>query len=324
MNTANRSFALVVATAAAPYGILLLAGCGFGSYLAARVGDDGFAALGRGVLLPTTGVLTLLLVGAVLGGRSLVQQMAATRRFVDHVDRHRLSPPSMLVPSDVQLVDHDEPFAFTYGLGNPRIAVSSGLVAHLSPEELEAVVVHERYHVRARDPLKLVIARTAARTCFFLPAVGHLVARYLAGRELAADRRSLRDLGRPAVAGALYKVVTGPRWEELDMAAAMAGPELLAVRVDQLEHGSEPVLPPVPLAAVALSAVVLVALGGIVTAVALQGGLSMMSSAPRDALEAGDLAGAVLGGLICMAGWIWLVALAYRRVARPALTTTDT
>ena len=312
----------MLATAAAPYGILFLAGCGFGSYLVDRVGDDGVAALGRGLLLATTGVLVLLLAGAVLGGVSLARQVAATRRLVDHVDRHRL-PASALVPADAVLIDHDQPFAFTFGLGVPRIAVSRGLVEHLSPEELEAVVTHERYHVRARDPLKLVVARTAARTCFFLPAVGHLVARYLAGRELAADRRSLRDQGRPALAGALFKVVAGPSWEELDTAAAMAGPELLAVRVEQLEHGSEPVLPRVPAGSVMLSAVVLVVLGGIVTAVALQGGVSMMSDAQRQSLSAGDMTGAVLGGLACMGGWVWLVTIAYRRLARPALTTTN-
>ena len=311
----------MVATAAAPYGLLFLAGCGFGSYIAERVGDEGFTALGRGVLLLATGVLLVLFAGAVLGAVSVARQFTATRRLAEHVDRNRL-PARAAAPAGVEVIDHGEPFAFTFGLGTPRIAVSRGLIEQLSAEELEAVVVHERYHVRARDPLKLVVARTAARACWFLPAIGHLVARYLAGRELAADRRSLRDLGRPALAGALFKVVAGPGWPELDAAAAMAGPQLLAVRVDQLEHGSEPALPGVPRAAVALSAIVLAALASVVTAAALQGGLSMMSSAPHEAMTAGDVVGAIAGGLVCAAGWIWLAAAAYRRLARPSLTTT--
>lgn len=312
----------MVATAAAPCGVLLLAGCGFGSYVADRVAADGVAVLGRGLLLPTTAMLALLLVGAAAGAVSAARQVGATRRLGEHVDRNRIaSPPG--APAGVEVVDHDEPFAFTFGLGEPRVAISRGLVEQLSPNELEAVVVHERYHVRARDPLKLVVARAAARTCFFLPAAGHLVTRYLAGRELAADRRSLRDLGRPALAGALFKVVAGPGWHELDTAAAMAGSELLAVRVDQLEQGIEPPLPRLPVASVAFSALVLATLGGIVGAVALQGGLSMMRTQSTTPLTAEDVALAVLGGLICTTGWVWLAVIAFRRLVRPALTTTD-
>lgn len=323
MNTASRSFALVVATAAAPYGLLVLAGCGSAGYVVDRVGADGFAVLGRGLLLPTTAMLALLLVGAAVGTASVIRQVGATRRLGEHVDRNRIAPPAG-TPAGVEVVDHDDPFAFTFGVGAARVAISRGLVEQLEPEELEAVVAHERYHVRARDPRKLVVARAAARTCFFLPAVGHLVARYLAGRELAADRRSLRDLGRPALAGALFKVVAGPGWVELDTAAAMAGPELLAVRVDQLEQGTEPPLPRLPLLSVAISALVLATLGGLITAVALQGGLSMVSAEHDDSLSAGDVAGAIAGGLACTAGWIWLATVAFRRFARSELTTTDT
>lgn len=309
----------MVATAAAPYGILFLAGCGFSTYVVDRVADDGLGTLGRGMLLPTTAVLVLLVVGAAAGTVSAVRQVTATRRLGDHVSRNRVAPlPG--TPDGVEVVDHDEPFAFTFGLGTPRVAVSRGLIERLSAEEVAAVMVHERYHVHARDPLKLVVARTAARTCFFLPAVGHLVARYLAGRELAADRRSLRDSGRPALAGALFKVVAGPAWVELDAAAAMAAPELLAVRVDQLERGAEPALPVVPRLALALSGLVLAALGATVAAVALQGGMSMMSSDGTEALSALDVTGAVMGGLACTAGWLWLARMALRRLDRHVAT----
>lgn len=312
----------MVLTAAAPYAVLLAAGCAFGMYLSDRVATDGVDALGGGVLLPATGVLVLLTTGAIAGAVSVARQLAATRRLGAHVERHRAAAPSG-APAGVEVVDHDEPFAFTFGLGEPRVAVSRGLLEQLSPSELEAVLVHERYHVRARDPLKLLIARAAARTCFFLPAIDPLVTRYLTSRELAADRRSLRDSGRPALAGALFKVAAGPDWDELVTAAAMAGPHLLEVRVDQLERGTEPSLPGLPTSAVATSALVLALVGGTITAVALQGGLSMMGSSTNSPLSAGDLAGVVLGGLACMAGWVWLAVAAFRRLARIALTTTE-
>lgn len=322
MNTANRSFRLVVATAAAPYAVLVAASCGFGMYLADRVGEDGVGALGRGVLLPATAMLVLLGLGAVAGIASVARQLSATRRLSGHVERHRAVAP-VTAPDGVEVIDHEEPFAFTFGLVRPRVAVSRGLIERLAPEELDAVVLHERYHVGARDPLKLFIAQAAARTCFFLPAIGHLVARYLAGRELAADRHALRDSGRSALAGALFKVVGGPEWSELDAAAAMAGPHLLEVRVDQLEHGTEPALAPLPTASVVASAVVLGALGATVAAVAVHGGVSMMQSTSAGGLSTGDLLGTVAGGLACTGGWVWLATAASRRLRPPELTTTD-
>ena len=311
----------MVVTAAAPYVVLLAAACGFGMYLSDQVAADGLDALTSGVLLPGIGVVLLLGAGAVAGAVSVARQVAATRRLRAHVERRRAVAAE--APAGVEVVDDDEPFAFTFGLGEPRVAVSRGLLERLSPAELEAVLVHERYHVGARDPLKLLVARAAARTCFFLPAIGHLVTRYLTGRELAADRRSLRDSGRPALAGALFKVAAGPDWDELDTAAAMAGPHLLEARVDQLERGTEPSLPRLPLPSVVASALVLALVGGIVTAVALQGGLSMMSSSTDGPLSVGDLGGAALGGALCMGGWLWLAVAAFRRLARTSLTTTD-
>jgi hypothetical protein len=75
---------------------------------------------------------------------------------------------------------------------------------------------------------------------FFLPALDSLGARYVAARELAADRRAVAICGRRALAGALLKVVRGPAWSELDVVAPIGGPELLNVRLVQLETGGEP------------------------------------------------------------------------------------
>lgn len=312
-NTATRSFALVVLAATAPYAVLLLAGCALTAYLADRVSDDGFDVLTSGLLIPTTAVLALLAAGAVAGGVSAARQLRATRRLERHVALATLPSPPHLPPG-VTVVDADEPFAFTLGLTTVRIAVSRGLVERLSPQELDSVIAHERYHLQARDPLKLLIARAATRTCFFLPAVRHLMARYMAGRELAADRQALHEGGAPALAGALLKVVAGPDWSGVDTAAAMADHDLLAVRVAQLEQGSEPPFTPLPAASVAVSAAVL----GLVTAAIVltsgRHGLSMVGAPGADGTVVASVWAAV-GGVACSSGWFWLALLAWRRVA---------
>ncbi len=98
MNTANRSFVLVVTTAAAPYGLLFLAGCGFRAYVTDRVADHGVSALGHGLLLPLTAMVTLLLAGAAAGAVSLARQLSATRRLGEHVDRNRMTRHGALRP----------------------------------------------------------------------------------------------------------------------------------------------------------------------------------------------------------------------------------
>jgi beta-lactamase regulating signal transducer with metallopeptidase domain len=140
----------------------------------------------------------------------------------------------------VVLVDAADSFSFVYGVMTPRVVVSRGLLERATGRELRAVLEHEGYHVRNVDPLKAAIVRVLSEALFLLPALSSLRARYLAGRELAADRHAVTACGRGSLAGALLKVVRGPDWSEQAGAAAISSPELLDVRLIQLETGCEP------------------------------------------------------------------------------------
>jgi hypothetical protein len=185
---------------------------------------------------------------------SVRRQVRATRALAGFL-RPRVAavPPELTaavgragLTGRVELVDDAEPFSFTYGVVSPRVAVSRGLAAVLAPAELEAVLHHERYHVRNWDTLKVVMARAAPAAFFFLPALGYLRDRYLAGRELAADRRAVAAVGERPLVGALYNVLERPAWSEFGAAAALGGAEFLDMRVGQLESGRESSLAPVP------------------------------------------------------------------------------
>jgi Zn-dependent protease with chaperone function len=127
------------------------------------------AAAGLAVL--TTGV-----VGAMRLRRS-------TRRFVEHL------PVVGSLPGhpDVTVIRGDLPQAFCVGYLRPRIVISAGAVAALSPAELEAVLQHERRHLEARDPLRLACARVLGRALFFIPALNPLTERSAGLSELRAD-----------------------------------------------------------------------------------------------------------------------------------------
>jgi Zn-dependent protease with chaperone function len=126
----------------------------------------------------------------------------------------------------VVVVDDAAPSAFCAGYLRPRVHLSSGAVARLSGAELEAVLAHERHHLRRRDPLRMLMARVLADALFFLPALRRLADRYGALAEVAADEAAARVAGGPALASALLAFNRSP---SPDLVAGIA-PE----RVDSL------------------------------------------------------------------------------------------
>jgi Zn-dependent protease with chaperone function len=125
--------------------------------------------------------------------------------------------------------------AITYGFVRPRILVSTSLIAALDGAELTAVLVHERQHVRERDPLRLFASRILAGYGWFLPLLRWRADRLSLWRELAADRAATATTGVAAVAGALLKLTDVPV-----PAAVAAAHGHLPDRIGQLE-GRPPV-----------------------------------------------------------------------------------
>lgn len=121
------------------------------------------------------------------------------------------------------------PAAFCAGLLRPRLVVSTGLLERLDAEEQQAVVYHELAHARNREPLRCLLARLAARTFFWLPALGALLERYLLLKELVADREAVTRTSRAALAGALTQVIAQPT-----PAGAVGMSEFAAARIDRL------------------------------------------------------------------------------------------
>lgn len=249
-DTGKRSFFGLLGAAFVAYQLLGIGVCLLLSLLLVRLWTEGLRGTAGdwGTLVPTAVFLAAIAVGAALGLRTLLAQAGSSLRLARHVRDLQLPVPHQLagaaeragLSGRVRLVDADEPFSFAYGALWPRVAVSRALFERASAGELDAVLEHEGYHVRNLDPLKVLVARAVPDALFYLPTLRDMSARYTAGRELAADRCALSACGRKPLASALYKVVAGPAWPELGTAAAIGGPELLEVRVAQLETGSEP------------------------------------------------------------------------------------
>ncbi|MFI4990631.1 MAG: M56 family metallopeptidase [Solirubrobacterales bacterium] len=252
LDQANRSFLAFVCVSLL-FGATVLCGV-LGGVLVplslARISDGGPAGLwsDRASLLVPLALFLSIAVGLGLGGRALVRQAVASRVLSCRVRALASTTPEALAQAArhtglagrIVFLDAADSFSFVYGAMTPRVAVSRGLLERATGDELCAVLEHERYHVRNVDPLKAAIVRVLSAALFFLPTLNCLRARYVAGRELAADRRAVALCGRRPLAGALLKVVRGPDWSELAGAAAISSPALLDVRLIQLETGSEP------------------------------------------------------------------------------------
>jgi Zn-dependent protease with chaperone function len=324
-DTANRSFAGLSAISIV-LGMLVLcgaAGCVLLALLVSQLAQDGSGALTSDGhdLWPAVAFITIVGVGMALGIWSVRGQVKASRKLSRRVRDLELPLTAELgeaadragLSGRVELVDSGECFSFAYGALTPRVAVSRRLLEDASASELDAVLEHERYHVRNLDPLKVLLARALPATFFYLPALRALHTRYVAGRELAADRRAVQSCGRKPLAGALYKVVRGPGWAELGAAAAIGGPELLDVRVAQLESGSEPRIAALTARALLLSllgATLLTAL--FVASIVSFGGPSAVARATGSSLTPLDVA----GGLLCAVPWAAGGWLGYRWLSR--------
>jgi Zn-dependent protease with chaperone function len=118
--------------------------------------------------------------------------------------------PSVRLPAAQGLrpavVDDPHPWAVTHGLWRPRVAISTGLLALLGPQELEAVLAHERHHVLRRDPLRLLLARAALAALLWTPGGRALLHTFTEASELAADAFAMEQVGPRTLASALHKI----------------------------------------------------------------------------------------------------------------------
>lgn len=292
----NRTFALLTTLSGALLGValwsthhLLLAGA---PAVAAGGAWPGVACL----LLPVADDLAahvasyafLLAIGAGLasGLRTLVRQHRQTRLLLRAClaapsRRHRAAESvarRLGLRGRLDVVDVAAPLAFCYGYLRPRILVSRGLVAALPRRELAALLLHEREHLRQRDPLKVALGKLCASAVFFVPAVGALYRRYLVEKELAADNAAIAAQGSAASLAAALALFLERGAGPGAPALAAGADEALEARLDALLGDPVrlgPQLGHVPL--LGSATIILLALLPLLVATPLQGHVTLTS-----------------------------------------------
>ncbi|WP_456426914.1 zinc metalloprotease HtpX [Rhodocaloribacter sp.] len=153
----------------------------------------------------------------------------------------RLRQRAGLPMPKVYVIPSDQPNAFATGR-NPAhaaVAVTTGIVRMLSPEELEGVIAHELAHVKNRDILTSSVAATLAAAITLLARFGLF---FGGGRDRNNVLGSLLMLILAPLAAMLIQMAISRAREfaaDHDGARISGKPRALAAALNRLEQGAE-------------------------------------------------------------------------------------
>jgi len=85
--------------------------------------------------------------------------------------------------------------ALTLGMRRPIIVLSTALFEMFGDKEIEAILLHERYHCRNRDSRKMFLSTLLVDAFGYWPIVKPIFRYYQTWKELFADRYVIRQMG---------------------------------------------------------------------------------------------------------------------------------
>lgn len=190
-------------------GSLLLAGLQpFGDDLWSRIAGAAGSVLSGPLPAGVSLLNAFLLSAAVLLTAHLLLNLALTsvrsrRQRHQHMELLRLlSSPLPDVPS-TRVIDHPAPAAYCLPGARSVTVLSEGMIALLSPEELEAVIAHERTHLRQKHHLLLDAFRSWKRALPWFPIATRAQDAVALLLEMLADDTARRSSGDPVLAEAI-------------------------------------------------------------------------------------------------------------------------
>jgi Zn-dependent protease with chaperone function len=185
-----------------------------------RLGPIHLLALGSAAALATR------LLGVL--GLAVLRTLRARRRHRHLLDVLATPWPAM---AGARVLAHPVPVAYCLPGAHPRLVISEGALAALTPSELEAVLAHERAHLRERHDLVVLPFVAWGATAPWVPGMARAQAAVAALVEMRADDVARASTSRGALAGALCKVAGGAQAATLtSFSAAVSG------RLDRLNR----------------------------------------------------------------------------------------
>ncbi len=200
----------------------------------------------------------------VIGFFALLVQIFKTRLYIKRSITQKVIIPKAIkrisnelkLEERVDIIRDGNQFSFCYGMIRPRICLSTGLIKKLTQSQIKAVLLHESYHLKSHDPLKILIGQAASHMFFFIPILKDIHKFYALSKEIAADEVVIKKGQRASLLSALSKLVSlnNPK---LSGVAALASIDDLEKRIKVLTGAQDKILFRPSMLSVSLSIVVL-------------------------------------------------------------------
>ncbi|MFI0412423.1 M56 family metallopeptidase [Actinomadura sp. 3N508] len=186
------------------------------------------------IIMAAAASLVLLVACCARVAHGLPRVGRAVRHRRRHREMLRLVATEHEGHEDVLVLDHPVPVAYSLPARRKAIVVSTGAQELLSAEEFDAVLVHERAHVRQRHHALLLMLDLVHALLPWPPTVRRAKKNLPLLLEMAADDAAARACGRRTLVDALHRLAATPG---VAGALGAAGPSTggLAERVLRLE-----------------------------------------------------------------------------------------
>jgi Zn-dependent protease with chaperone function len=194
----------------------------------------------HGLVASVSGALVSLVIAGGCGvrfARGLPRLRRAARQRRDHRSMLEIVAREDHRHPDVLLLDHPLPVAYCLPSRWRPIVLSTGVGERLSSRQVEAVLAHERAHLRQRHHRMLLFLELCHALLPWLPTVRLAKAKLPVLLEMTADDAAARRWGRRTLAAALREVATAPGLAGA-LSASGEGEGSLSRRLGRLEDGS--------------------------------------------------------------------------------------
>jgi len=155
---------------------------------------------------------------------------ATLKKRIPHPKKLLSFAENLGLQNKINVIEDRNQFSFCYGLLRPRICISTGLIESLEENELKAVLLHESYHLKNHDPLRIILGKTSSRMLFFIPTFKDIQSHYAFSKEIAADEVAIRSGHKEFLISALTKLLS-PSIPSLSGVAAFADSHSLENRI---------------------------------------------------------------------------------------------
>ncbi|WP_338653090.1 M56 family metallopeptidase [Sporosarcina psychrophila] len=133
------------------------------------------------------------------------------------------------------VISHPSPIAITMGFVRPKIVLSTGLISLLNDDELNAVISHEMYHQKNRDPLTIFLMSLCSSTMGYIPILKWFNQKYSIIKELSADEYAIEKQQTSVNLGsALLKMLKVCKHEKMPFVYASFADTSVNYRIDYI------------------------------------------------------------------------------------------